>query len=205
MLNPRFFPERVALSGGDLFYKADYLAADRALTLFEQLRNALLWEQSRIKVYGKEHPIPRLNAWYGDEGLSYRYSGREFIAHRWTSELKHLCNDLNDRLGTGFNSVLANYYRSGADAMGWHADNEPELGPAPTIACISLGTPRDLRFRHSAGEGKSFAMKLASGSLLVMGPGLQRCWQHSLPRRVHAGARISLTFRQVTGSAHHNG
>lgn len=32
-----------------------------------------------------------------------------------------------------FNSCLLNLYRDGRDAMGWHSDNEPLYGAAPTI------------------------------------------------------------------------
>ncbi|UTA49443.1 alpha-ketoglutarate-dependent dioxygenase AlkB [Simiduia sp. 21SJ11W-1] len=203
MLNLKFFPEHLALSGADLYYHPSYLGAARALSLYQALESSLAWEQSEIRVYGKSHKIPRLNAWYGEPGLRYRYSGKTFSAHPWTPELAELCQGLNQALGTGFNSVLANYYRTGADAMGWHADDEPELGPRPVVACVSLGAPRDLRFRHRAGQGPSFGLRLAHGSLLLMGEGTQTHWQHSLPRRARSGARISLTFRQVTRPAHH--
>ncbi|MBB3168461.1 alpha-ketoglutarate-dependent dioxygenase AlkB family protein [Simiduia aestuariiviva] len=202
-MNLKYCPEVIELVGGALGYKPDYLAPEAALRLFEHCRSFLDWEQSLVMVYGKAHPIPRLNAWYGDDNISYQYSGTRFLAHAWTPELKSLCLSLNVQLDANFNSVLANFYRSGSDAMGWHSDDEPELGSAPVIACVSVGCERVLRFRHKQRAAPSFGMPLESGSLLVMGAGLQSHWQHSLPRRATAGPRISLTFRQVFKSVDH--
>lgn len=139
----------------------------------------------------------------GDPLARYRYSGQVFVPHPWLPAMRSLCDALNAQLAVGFNSVLVNYYRNGTDVMGFHADNEPELGPDPTIACISLGAARDLRFRHGAGLAPSFNQLLDNGSLLVMGPGTQRHWLHGLPKRANAGPRISLTFRRVVTSIDH--
>ena len=46
----------------------------------EGLRQRLLqevpWEQPLVRVYGKQHPTPRLTCWMADPGCSYRYSGQ---------------------------------------------------------------------------------------------------------------------------------
>lgn len=189
--------EIIALGQAELHYYPHFLTADAGLALFTALRDSLCWEQSRIKVYGREHPIPRLNAWYGDEGISYRYSGRQFDAHPWLPALQQARQRIAAVCPQAFNSVLANYYRDGNDCMGWHADNEPELGRAPVIAALSLGSSRCLRFRANRDHRQTLNLDLAAGSLLIMGTGVQQQWQHSLPRRARAGQRISLTFRQV--------
>src|SRR5690606_31058899 len=105
---------------------------------------------------------------------------------------------LQDALGQPFNSVLANRYRSGADAMGWHSDDEPELGPEPLIASLSLGATRRFLLRHRHDAGVRLALELPAGSLLLMQGATQRCWKHALPRAARpVGERINLTFRQV--------
>lgn len=197
-MNRKYTPETLTLRGGELRYYADYLTPAASVLLADQLRRELAWEQTRITVYGKEHPIPRLNAWYGEAGASYRYSGKTFQPKPWHASLLALRNQLECDLELNFNSVLANCYRDGDDAMGWHADNEPELGLLPVVAAISLGAERTLRFRPRDRSTSGFGLLLRPGSLLVMGPGIQSEWQHSLPRRARAGERISLTFRRVT-------
>ncbi|HLM54443.1 MAG TPA: alpha-ketoglutarate-dependent dioxygenase AlkB, partial [Pseudoxanthomonas sp.] len=97
-----------------------------------------------------------------------------------------------------FNSVLANLYRSGRDAMGWHSDDERELGPEPVIASLSLGAARRfvLKSRHDPTLKREFV--LPHGSLLVMAGQTQRHYRHCLPRTAKpTGERINLTFRQV--------
>ena len=82
--------------------------------------------------------------------------------------------------------------------MGWHSDDEPELGADPLIAAVSLGAERPLRFRWKDRSREAFNVWLPHDSLLVMGPGVQHRLQHALlPRRL-PGLRISLTFRLVT-------
>jgi alkylated DNA repair dioxygenase AlkB len=41
---------------------------------------------------------------------------------------------------------------------------------------------------------------MEDGDLLVMGSGVQRDWQHALPRRARAGERLGLGFRRLAGS-----
>lgn len=195
-MSHRSTPERIALGAQWLHYYPQFIEPDQADALLHWLRDNLAWEQSRIKVYGREHPIPRLNAWLGEPGLSYRYSGVTFQARHWPQRLASLATEIGQCTGQCFNSVLANYYRDGRDCMGWHSDDEPELGPAPCVAALSLGAVRSLKFRPRQGGGAT-GLALGHGSLLVMAPGVQRHWQHSLPRRAGVGPRLSLTFRFI--------
>ena len=81
--------------------------------------------------------------------------------------------------------------------MGWHADDEPELGGQPVIASVSLGQARTMRIRPRMG-GSSRALLLEHGSLLVMSGPSQSDWQHTIPRtRKPLGLRINLTFRRI--------
>ena len=98
--------------------------------------------------------------------------------------------------GAPFNSVLANLYRDGRDAMGWHSDDEPELGSAPVIASVSLGATRRFVLKHRRDAARKLVLELAPGSLLVMAGDTQRNYRHALPRTARpVGERINLTFR----------
>ena len=166
--------------------------------LRQALGQSLAWEQPLVAVYGKQHRTPRLTCWVADPGCSYRYSGLQQAIHPWTVELEHLRQLLLDQLGVRFNSLLLNRYRDGADRMGWHADDEPELDDQAPIVSLSLGAARDLRFRPRHGDEAPFAINLADGDLLVMDPPSQRNWQHALPPRARVSQeRINLTFRVI--------
>ena len=166
--------------------------------LRQALGQSLAWEQPLVTVYGKQHRTPRLTCWVADPGCSYRYSGLQQAIHPWTVELETLRQLLLDQLGVRFNSLLLNRYRDGADRMGWHADDEPELDDQAPIVSLSLGAARDLRFRPRRGDEAPFAINLADGDLLVMDPPSQRHWQHALPPRARVQQeRINLTFRVI--------
>ncbi|MHA7880073.1 MAG: alpha-ketoglutarate-dependent dioxygenase AlkB family protein [Saccharospirillum sp.] len=163
----------------------------------QRLVDELPWQQSRIQVYGREHPIPRLEAWLGEAGVRYHYSGQTLQAPGWPAFIQPLVQAVQHQARVPFNAVLANWYRSGQDGMGWHADNEPELGPNPTVASLSFGARRDFRLRRNEHHKETLTVPLAAGDLLIMAGALQHHWQHALPKRAHAEDRVSLTFRRV--------
>lgn len=138
---------------------------------------------------------PRLSAWQGD--ATYAYSGLTLHPAPWTPQVEAVRRRIEAAAGDAFNSVLANLYRNGADRLGWHADDEPELGPAPVIASASFGAPRRFLLRPKRG-GASVPIVLEPGSLLVMRGPTQRHWLHSIPpTRRPVGPRINLTFRRI--------
>ena len=174
--------------------------------LRHQLVRNLPWDQPEVLVYGRRHPTPRLTCWVADPGCTYRYSGLNQTISAWTPELSALRALLQDRLDLDCNSLLLNRYRSGADRMGWHADDEPELEASAPIISLSLGISRPLRFRPRPGDPLTrgispVAVELADGDLLLMDPPSQRHWQHGLPARLRLlGERINLTFRLIQPS-----
>lgn len=190
----------LTLPDAEVSLDPQWLPADEADALFATLRVTLPWQVHRVRLFGREHPAPRLSCWMGDAGASYRYSGVRHEPAPWPDALAALRERLRLELGAPFNSVLANLYRDGRDAMGWHADDERELGPAPVIASLSLGATRRFALRHRP-SGLKHAIELTHGSLLVMAGATQRRWQHALPRSVRqVGERINLTFRVVAPS-----
>ncbi|RXR02762.1 alpha-ketoglutarate-dependent dioxygenase AlkB family protein [Pseudoxanthomonas composti] len=166
--------------------------------VFAALMADIPWETHRIRMFGKWVDSPRLSCWIGDPQATYRYSGADFAPHPWLPVLAEMRQRLQQELGVPFNSVLANRYRDGRDAMGWHSDDEPELGPEPVIASVSLGATRRFVLRRRDDHAVKQAFLLEPGSLLVMRGRSQFEWQHALPRTARpVGERINLTFRQV--------
>jgi alkylated DNA repair dioxygenase AlkB len=172
-------------------------APRQADDLLARLRDELPWSQESLVIFGRRHAVPRLVSWHGDPGAHYRYSGVLHEPLPWTPALLAVRERVEALAGRRFNSVLANLYRDGRDGMGWHADDEPELGPEPVIASVSLGATRRFRLRHRT-SGETRALALEHGSLLVMSGALQRQWLHCVPKTARpVGPRINLTFREI--------
>ncbi|MFD0739066.1 alpha-ketoglutarate-dependent dioxygenase AlkB family protein [Lysobacter koreensis] len=190
------------LRDAELAFDPQWLAAAEADALLADLREALPWTVHRIRLFGREHDSPRLSCWIGDPDASYRYSGTRFAPQPWPPVLNPVRERLATELGTGFNSVLANRYRDGRDAMGWHSDNEAELGPTPVIASLSLGATRRFVLKHRAEPTRKLVIELPHGSLLVMAGATQQHYRHALPRTARpVDERINLTFRRILPSA----
>jgi alkylated DNA repair dioxygenase AlkB len=171
---------------------------DEALRLFTALRAGIRWHQEEIVIFGQRRRVPRLVAWHGDPGASYRYSGTDHDPEPWTTDLERIRARVSELSGAAFNAVLLNLYRDGRDGMGWHADDEPELGRDPVIASVSLGAPRRFCLRHRRRKDLKRDLALPHGSLLVMAGPTQHHWVHALPKtRRPVGERINLTFRRV--------
>jgi alkylated DNA repair dioxygenase AlkB len=167
--------------------------------VFEKLRRDTPWVHEEVVVWGKKHLQPRLTAWYGDPGRSYTYSGTVMHPLPWTDLLLSLKRELEELVEERFNSVLLNLYRNQNDRMGFHSDNEPSLGPDPTIASLSYGATRTLIFKHKRRKDiPPKPLKLTSGSLLLMKGATQRNWNHGINKEaVPIGPRINLTFRNI--------
>ena len=184
--------------GGELRLWEDWIEPERARAYFERLMDELPWRQETITLFGKKIRQPRLSAWIGDPEAVYVYSGLENRPRPWTPATAELRTGLQAHLGESFNSVLANYYRSERDSMGWHADNERELGDQPTIASLSFGATRRFVLKHKKRKGRSREIALTSGSLLVMRGTVQQFWKHAVPKeRRPAQPRINLTYRLI--------
>lgn len=192
-LSHPLYPEHTA----DLLWFPAFYDETKAAALFQQLRHEIAWEEKTIKLFGKEVMQPRLVAFYGDEGVAYTYSGKTNIAMPWTATLQSIVSDIAQQTGMSYNSVLINYYRNGQDSMGWHSDDEKELGEKPLVASLSLGVTRRFAFRHKLDKKHTFVMPLTEGSLLVMPASAQKFWQHAIPKTTQQGERINLSFRKI--------
>ncbi|MBB3834842.1 alkylated DNA repair dioxygenase AlkB [Xanthomonas arboricola] len=192
----------VPLPGAQVQWWRGWLQAAAADALLQTLLTQVQWEVHRIRMFGRVVDSPRLSSWIGDPEASYRYSGTQFSPQPWLDALQPLRARLQEDTGRPFNSVLLNRYRSGNDAMGWHSDDEPELGAQPLIASVSLGATRRFAFKHRDDAALKQTLELGHGDLLLMGGDTQRCYKHALPRTARpVGERINLTFRQIASAA----
>ncbi|MCE2593611.1 alpha-ketoglutarate-dependent dioxygenase AlkB [Motilimonas cestriensis] len=186
--------EHIQLPGAELWYQPDFysqIQADNHLLALQQLA----WQQLSIRLYGKEVLQPRQQVWFGDK--PYTYSGLTLTPAPWTALLSQLKRDVELTSGHSFNTVLGNLYRDGSDYMGWHSDDEVELGPDPVIASLSFGETRRFLLRHKT-TGEKLELALPHGALLIMGGSTQHYWQHQVAKtQKPCRLRINLTFRDV--------
>ena len=189
---------RIVLGDDALLLHENVWSPDEAAGLDEELRASLHWEQHVLRMFGRDILAPRLSAWYGDEGATYRYSGLSMAPLPWTSTLLAIRSRLQAVCPEPrFNSVLANLYRDGQDSMGWHSDDEPELGPDPVIASVSFGGTRAFRLGHRQRK-ETQRVLLPPGSVLIMPAGIQERWRHAVPKtRTAVAPRVNLTFRAI--------
>lgn len=187
------------LPDADVCHLSGWLPVGTATALLLALQTDVPWEVHRIRMFGNWVDSPRLSCWIGDPQARYRYSGAEFVPHPWLPALQAVRERLETEGIGRFNSVLLNRYRGGGDYMGWHSDAEPELGPAPVIASLSLGAARRFLLRRRDEPTRKEEYLLCHGDLLLMAGQTQRFYQHALPKTARVqGERINLTFRWIT-------
>jgi len=188
------------LLGDNLEFIPAWIPPQEADALFSRLLERLPLKQESIVVAGRTVLQPRLTLWMGDPDAVYRYSGRTFVPVAWDDLVLGLRIRVERSARWCFNSVLFNLYRNGQDSMGYHSDDEPELGPKPTIASVSFGATRQFKLKprkKSLGPPGEFA--LTHGSLLIMRGSTQEVFVHGVPKEPSvSGPRLNLTFRCVT-------
>lgn len=171
-------------------------------TLYDRLLNELPWQSDIVTLFGRTHITTRQIVWMGESNTTYHYSGQSRHAIPWIDSMFHVKQYIEQQLlsigiDTTFNSCLLNYYPSGTDGMGYHADDEKELGAQPVIASLSLGATRKFVFKHKKTQDK-VELHLESGQLVVMHGDTQKFWKHTITKtKTVATGRISLTFRQI--------
>lgn len=186
------------LKDANLWFCEKFFPDREASKILDTLIESTEWTQPVIRLGAKSIPSPRLAAWFGDEKAIYTYSGVRNSPAPWTPVLQKVRIQLEKAIGSRFNSVLLNYYRSGQDSMGWHRDNERELGPEPLIASVSLGERRRFLMQHVKDKKLRWKIELCHGSALIMMGQTQNLWRHCLPKsKTRNNSRVNLTFRQI--------
>ena len=205
------FPGEDALQGPDLdvLLRRSVFDDQQALRLFDILIEETPWQQDYITMYGKQTPIPRRTAWFGETTAPYTYSGITMAAYDWNepdskaaAAILEIRRTIEPIAETTFNSLLLNRYDSGKDGVAWHADDEKELGPNPTIGSVTFGATRKFQLRRRDDSAIKQEVELHSGDLLVMRGATQQEWLHQVPKTSReVGVRINLTFRTIAQSS----
>jgi alkylated DNA repair dioxygenase AlkB len=178
----------------DFRYHAGVFGPEESAAHLGGLVAETAWEERTFSIMGRTMPMPRLIHLYGPR--PYRYSGVHHPAEALPPRVEALRLRAEAIAGVPLNSVLLNYYRDERDSVGWHHDADYE--GHPVIAALSFGATRSLHLRARRGRARG-RIDLASGSVLVMGPGAQERWLHALPKQAApCGPRVSLTFRYMT-------
>ncbi|BAU73480.1 alpha-ketoglutarate-dependent dioxygenase AlkB family protein [Metapseudomonas furukawaii] len=186
------------LPDAELRFEPRFLDATEASDWLARLLLETPWEQPCVQLHGRYHPVPRQVAWYGDPGARYRYSGLTHDPLPWTPLLAEIRARVVEAVGQPLNGVLLNHYRDGQDAMGWHSDDEPELGRNPLVASLNLGGTRRFDLRRKGSGRIEHSLELGHGALLVMSGPTQHYWQHQVARtRTPCAPRLNLTFRWI--------
>jgi alkylated DNA repair dioxygenase AlkB len=193
--------QRVQIQDADVVYLRHLELSQPDAQILQRLVAEVPWRAQEVMVWGRKVPQPRLTAWYGDSGANYAYSGIRLQPQPWTPLMLDIRSRIEEAVSATFNSVLLNYYRDNNDSIGFHSDDEPELGGRPVIASLSLGEARTFVLKHKRlREAKPVRLRLASGSLLLMAGDTQRYWRHGVPKESrHCGPRVNLTFRRIIG------
>ena len=148
------------------------------------------WRRENVHLFGRQIQVPRRVAWFGEPGLNYRYSGLDHVAQGWPPLLHRLRDELQRTFDVASNFVLLNRYEDGSQYMGWHRDDERNIGR--DVCSVSLGAQRRFLLENEAGERQT--LQLPHGSVLLH-PGR---WRHCLPKTaLPVGVRINLSFREV--------
>lgn len=183
---------------GELYVYPAFFSSQESDELQKALTEEVPWKQEPIKLFGKEIMQPRLTAWYADSGISYSYSGITMQANAWNKALLAIKLRLEEKLHLHCNSALLNLYRNGQDSMGWHRDNEKELGLHPLIISVSFGATRKFQLREYASKKNLISLSLHHGTVLVMGGESQPHWEHRVPKENKISSpRLNITFRNV--------
>lgn len=177
-------------------YAPHFLAPAKARALFDELLRSTPFEREAPIMFGRPIEVRRTTCSFGERGIRYRYAGLERVAAPWPEALLPILDELEARTGVRFNYALCQHYPDGEAGIGWHADDERDIARGAPIASLSLGAERDFQMRLGKKGPTTVTVRLAHGSLLVMGGEMQRHYHHQLPKRARCrDARVNLTFR----------
>ena len=167
--------------------------------MLEKLIDQTIWRQESVRIYGKVHAQPRLVALYADAGKRYDYSGIAMHPLPWTDLLREIKRRIEDCTEAAFNAVFLNLYRDHNDSMGFHSDDERELGKNPVIASLTFGATRTFILKHKLRKDlPNMKVPLEAGTVLLMKGATQHNWKHGINKQTTpCGPRVNLTFRTL--------
>lgn len=168
---------------------------------FETLWNMRPGYRNKIKLFGKEHNMPREQQVYGVS--HYTYSGTTFETIEDVPPYLSFCLAwANRNIKDGdpkYNMMLVNWYFDGVDNIGWHKDNEKEIIPGTDVLTISFGQSRKFKIKHDTIPDLKRDIPTRNNGYIIMGGDFQKEFKHSIPKtsdKKNQGRRISVTFRK---------
>ena len=174
--------ERTMLSEDAWFdYAPEWLAGHEQL--FVELSRGVRWRRERRPMYDRIVDVPRLVAALPEDGPI-------------PDVVERARKVLSVRYGEAFERIGLGYYRNGNESVAWHGDYVARKLPTALVATLSLGDARRFLLRPKGG-GRSLALSLGRGDLLVMGGSCQRTFEHSVPKIARAGERIAVMLRPI--------
>lgn len=167
--------------------------------MLQKLIDQTIWKQEKVRIYGKEHQQPRLVSLYSDPGKKYDYSGLTMNPFPWTDFLREIKRRVEDCADATFNAVFLNLYRDHNDSMGFHSDDERELGKNPIIASVTFGATRTFLLKHKFRTDLPLVkIQLEAGTVLLMKGMTKHFWKHGINKQTApCGPRVNLTFRTL--------
>ena len=168
--------------------------------LFAYLNELEIEYHKPYKRFNQTVKVPRGQASFtlhDDIHYNYKVSGGSPPNKVMCDTLRMITSRVNAALGTHFNTILMNVYRSGDDCIGYHRDNETGWAPNTGFATLCFGAERDFLLRHDETRDVT-TTRHHDGHVIHLPHPMNSHYQHSVPRRKRvAGTRISLTFRQI--------
>lgn len=185
-------------ANGEVYLFPELFNLEESNRLWNSLRECIAWKHEPIVIMGRKIMQPRLTAWYGEQGKSYKYSGTTMIPNPWNEDLLFIKARIETVSGHTFNSALLNFYRDGKDSVGWHSDSEKSLGINPVIGSVSFGTPRNFHLRRKVDKTLKLKLPLTHGSFLLMKGETQHHWSHSIQKEPKlTDGRINITSERL--------
>lgn len=188
----------------------NYLDNNYADKLFEMLKKVKYNtdEESMVKINGMKIKIPRKQIAFGNPNLNYHFAGSNVKTYDWNKidssinstigrELKILSSKIESTTCSKFTYILVNNYLNQHNSIGYHSDDEKDLGEIPLIAGISLGQKRIMHFKSKI-TNEVIKILLPHNSLLIMYYPTNTFWKHAINKSTkNMEQRISLTFRNI--------
>lgn len=184
-----------------VYLNQTYYSQKNADIIFQKLLDQIVYDEGvEIKIFGKSIPIPRKQTAYGDPGTTYAFSGMTVEAKPWIPLLLKIKKSVEKYTKQKYNFCLINYYEDGNDYIGYHKDDEKDLGDKPCIASLSFGQERKFYFKSDNKDLDVVKTSLPHGSLCLMAHPTNKYWKHSVPKesiKKCSQPRINLTFRWI--------
>lgn len=142
---------------------------------------------------------PRFEAFVAETPTEYTYGSGRGIRTYTSNPIPDFMIDFWDAVESAsacsYELCFCNGYEGNKDHLGWHADDSPEIDDDRPIAVVTFGAERELWFRDKEHTYVD-KIKLPSGSMILMEPGMQDTHEHRIPKHsAVCGPRISFTFR----------